>query len=262
MKNQGKTPPTRTFPSPPLRVQMSQKRGHKRRATSKGYLPLEVVPVKSSQKEDVEMEYKPKIIRLKGGPERKFIDTAGAVYNVSTTGSITLLNGLTQGTDANKRVGRKITMTSCFIRGYVSSELSTTYTADINAISQLARCIIIYDSETNGATPVITDFLVTATSYEQLNIDNRDRFTVLMDKQWAIGPMSTTATVALASNQTFPVKKYIKMKHPVIYNSTNGGTVADINTGALWMVWIGNVAAGTGTDANGRVSVRVRFSDQ
>lgn len=205
-------------------------------------------------------EFVPKIIQLGGSSERKYIDTAPGVYQVNTSGSITCLNGCARGTDANQRVGRKIVMTSAFIRGYVSSELSTTYTPTTNAISQLARCIIIYDNEANAGTPLISDILTSATSYDQLNINNRDRFTVLMDKQWAIGPMSTTGF--MAAQQAFALKKYIPMKHPVVYNSSNNGDYSDINTGTLWMVWIGNVAAGTGTDANARVSVRLRFTDE
>lgn len=220
--------------------------------------------LKRASKKQKTKEFKPKIIQVKSGVEKKVIDVAPAVYQVNTTGSLTLLNGCVRGTDIGDRVGRKILVKSIYIRGYCSSELSTTFTASTNAITQLLRMIVVYDNEANAGTPLITDILKTALSYSQLNIDNRDRFTVLADEQYVIGAVSTNSTPALlaGSEQGANVQRYIKCNHPVIYNSSNNGDYSDINTGSIWMVWIGNVAAGTGTDGNARVSTRVRFTDE
>lgn len=199
--------------------------------------------------------------------EMKVADTDGAVYQVNTTGSITALCVPTVGSDMTNRVGRKILLRSVYIRGYVSTEASAAAVkTNIQSISQLARCLIVWDTQPNGSNPVITDVLKEATSYSQLNLNNRDRFKILWDKTWAFGPyvVDTTASsaIALTTQQSFPFKKFKKLSHEAVFNATNGGTVADINTGNLIMIWVGNVAAGSNLDSNARCSVRVRFDDK
>lgn len=196
--------------------------------------------------------------------ERKVNDLAAATYNVSTTGSITLLANPTLGSDFNNRIGRKIVLKSVYIRGFVRTEPSLSNPAAFSQ-SQLVRMVILADLQPNGAAPALTDIFVEAHSASQLNLNNRDRFKVYCDKQWVLDPYLsvTTATQAqaFASNQVKPVKKYKKLNLETIYGATSGGTIADINSGALYMVWLGNVASGTNTDANAVVSTRVRYVD-
>lgn len=240
-------------------------RNMKRRRSSTPAAELSQVVLKEdSQPSQKKFKYEPKIISLKGAPERKLVDVDPNVYQVDTAGSLTLLNGCSRGTDITNRIGRNITMTSVFIRGHIMSESASILSPSVNQIGQLARCLIIYDMEALAGTPLITDVLKSATSYAQLNIDNRDRFTVLMDKQWYIGPVAvnSSSVCTVADRTGWAFKKYIKLKHPVVFNNNNNGDFSDINTGGLWMVWIGNVAAGTGTNTVAKVSTRVRFTDQ
>lgn len=200
------------------------------------------------------------------GPEKKHIDTAPAIYQANTTAVVTLLNGCVRGTDSGERVGRKVTMTSVFVRGYCQLEESVSgNNGPLFAPCQLARLMIVYDRQPTGATPAITEFLNSSLSYAQLNYDNRDRFSIIADYQAVLGPFAVATTgVAIFSsfdNCGKEVNIYRSLRLPTIFNATNGGTVADINSGALWMVTIGNVAAGTDTDANFRVSVRVKYLD-
>jgi len=185
--------------------------------------------------------------------ERKVIDVDPASYNANTTGVLTLLNGVATGTDFTNRIGRKIRLKSIYIRGYCQPEDQTTG-------NNLARMIVVYDMQSNGAAPTVTDILKSATSVAQLNLDNRDRFKVLIDKQLAMGQFdSTTAGATNAAAPTIhQIKKYKKLNLEVLFNGT-AATVGSIATGSIYMLTIGAVASGVGSTFT--VSSRIRFED-
>lgn len=195
--------------------------------------------------------------------EKKVLDIATGTVQVNTTGSISLLNGCIQGTDYTQRIGRKIVLKSVYIRGRVQSEASIGPSPVISA-GQMARLIIVIDTQPNGVIFAITDLLNTSDPSSQLNLNNRDRFMILCDKLYVIDPFafSTTATTAYASmsNQIHRLKIFKKLKMETIFNAGNAGTIADMTSGALYMVWIGSIAAGA-QDMNAVVSTRVRFQD-
>lgn len=196
--------------------------------------------------------------------ERKVNDINTATYNISTTGSITLLCNPTLGSDFNNRIGRKIVLKSAYIRGRVVTEASQSAVLTNNNCFQ-ARFILFSDLQPNGAAPAVTDLLIEALPSSQLNLNNRDRFKIYCDKEFLFDPwmFSTTATqtYSSASRQGYNFKKYKKINLESIYNATNGGTIADIQSGALYMMWIGNTAAGAGSDGNAILSTRVRYAD-
>jgi len=184
--------------------------------------------------------------------EKKTIDIDPADYTANTTGTVTLLNGVATGTDFTERVGRKIFMKSLFIRGFVSSIDATTS-------NTIARLLVVYDKQTNAAAPTITDILKSVDASAQLNLNNRDRFSVLIDKQYALAATDTTATQAFAGSPTVHnVKLFRKLRHEEVF----GGTTAafgSITTGALWMVTLSTVAGNFG--GNFHISTRIRFAD-
>ena len=198
--------------------------------------------------------------------ERKAIDVGVATYNIHTTGSFTLLNGSVQGTDFNNRIGRKIICKSVFIRGWVGAEVATAALAagSNESLVQQWRMIIFIDMQPNASAPSVTDLLVSADPTSQLNLNNRDRFMVVKDKTFMgqnFGKAFTAATGIMGSdNSARNVKVFKSLNLETIYNSGNAGTIADINSGALYMFWIGTRASGT-TDGNAILSTRVRFID-
>lgn len=184
--------------------------------------------------------------------EKKVVDVDPATYVADTTGTVTLLNGTAAGTDFTDRIGRKIVMKSLFIRGLVNPvDAVTNHT--------LARMIVVYDMQTNGAAPTVTDVLKSATSVSQLNMNNRDRFRVLLDKQFQIGKIDDTATQAAQGSPTIhQIKKYKRLNLDVLYNGTTAA-VASIATGSVYLITIGNQAAGAGGVFT--LSSRIRFVD-
>jgi len=179
------------------------------------------------------------------------IDTAEATYALDTTGSITLVNGVDTGTDFTNRIGRKITIKSILLQGY-------TETQDTDVAATLCRVMIIQDSQPNGATPTIANIFNAATSSAPLNLTNRDRFRVIIDKWFVCGYYNKTATFSLGDQTTRLVKKYKKCNIPVTFSGT-AATIASIQSNSLLLVTLGNQAAGAGYAFKG--SVRCRFVD-
>lgn len=198
--------------------------------------------------------------------ERKVYDNASSSIQVNSTGTFLLLACPTPGTDMNGRIGRKIVLKSLYVRGFVCTESSrNTSIDDVIVPSTHCRMIIFVDCQPNGAAPAVTDLLVEATTSSQLNLNNRDRFKVLCDKQYAFDPLyfnnNATFAMASASRQIYNVKKYKKLNIETIFNAGSAGTIADITSGALYMFWLGNQSAIGGIDNNAVVSTRCRYDD-
>jgi len=143
--------------------------------------------------------------------EKKTYDNAGSTKQVNTGGSFTLLNVPTLGSDYTNRNGRKIYCKSIYIRGFIRSEPSAVAETDATTGSQQGRMILFIDYQPNGVVPAVTDLLNEASTYSQLNLNNRDRFKILKDSQWVFDPynVSVTAPVfASTNNQIKNIKCY------------------------------------------------------
>jgi len=97
----------------------------------------------------------------------------------------------------------------------------------------------------------------------QLNMNNRDRFRILADKHIGLDPLVFTeaTTTGCAVNQIKPIKLFKRLNLETIFNAGNAGTVADISSGALGVLWINGQAAGQNGPVDAVVSYRVRFAD-
>lgn len=178
--------------------------------------------------------------------ELKAIDTSLTGY-ASTTERIVCVNACTQGSDIGNRVGRETLMRSVQVRGHFQPGSA----ADPNVVFWA----VVYDNQTNAAAPVWTDVFTADGTYPQLrNLDNRKRFKVL-----GSGYLSLVGGTSV-EEKYIPFEFYRKLKLPVTYNSTNGGTVADIATGGLFFMVRGTGADGTSCSGLS-ASARVRFAD-
>lgn len=167
----------------------------------------------------------------RGRSELKTNDIATqTITPIPTAGSITLLNGVAQGTDYTQRIGRKVEMMSLLMRFWFFPISSAS-----GAFGDYVRVIVFYDNQTNAAAPVVGDVTATGAVLDPLNLNNRDRFTVLCDKTYTFNPVQYTATLPTGGN---PVSKqlkiYKKMRKEVIYGGT-GATVGSINSGGLFL---------------------------
>jgi hypothetical protein len=199
--------------------------------------------------------------------ERKFSDIGVRGFQVSDAGGFSLLHVPQLGSDYTNRVGRKTNCKSLYIRGKLEiTKASSMALATVG--STLNRLIIFIDSQPNGAAPAVTDLLVSASPSSQLNANNRDRFYILKDKVYGLDACAIDNTGQNAENSwgrtIIPIKIYKKINLETIFNATDDATISSINSGALYMFWIGN-AGFQASEANwvitANLSTRVRFDD-
>ena len=89
-------------------------------------------------------------------------------------------------------------MMSVQVRGFIKPEDAVAPGA--NVVDNMARIMIVYDRQPNGAIATIANILSAATSVSFMNLDNRDRFKVICDIHFKLGPryLDTTATQTYA----------------------------------------------------------------
>lgn len=188
----------------------------------------------------------------RGRDELKTNDVTQAQTDVPAAGAFTLLSGVAQGDDFNERVGRKIIIKSLLIRIAFSS------VADTSApIGDTIRMLVFQDLQTNGAAPGLTDVLSGIEPFDPMNLNNRERFRVLIDKMVSL-PANAYAAGALSTGSPTPksMKLYKKLNTQQVFSGT-GNTVASIATGSIYMLLLAN----NDNVSTSQFSTRIRFLD-
>lgn len=182
--------------------------------------------------------------------ESGYVDLAVATRNLDTTGSITLVATIAQGAGVQQRVGKKVQYLSCQLRGFVASGSA--------CVVALGTIMLVYDKRPTGALPAITEVLVTIDSRSMNNDDNSGRFRIL--RRWDFSFSGNTTTPATGTEMQ-QVMEYVDLKKlPAVYKAVGTGAIGDIEQGALYLITVGDRAAGTGA-ASSSVGIRTRFID-
>jgi hypothetical protein len=213
-------------------------------------------------------------------PEKKYIDCGigatagpGLALSLNTSGSIYLLNGIQTGAGVYNRLGRKISMISLNLRVYVNVINQTLTSQD-----SIGRLMVLYDRQPNGGTPIFSDILQNTDQSDNtysssicgLNLNNRERFTVLMDQELYMPPMVVSGGVPQANWAMWPtpnkgclLSRFIKLKGLVTQYKSDSvpSLAADIATGAIWAFSMSGLTAGLET-LNLYWSSRLRYIDQ
>jgi hypothetical protein len=185
--------------------------------------------------------------------ETKYLDSGPTTWNFDTTSTLSVLNPIAQAniaTDVNNRVGRRVMNTHVHIRGIVNPQ-------DTSSGPTLCAMYLIRDTQSNGSSASTTDFLTTITSTAFRNQQNLKRFIVLWEEHFAVGQISDTATQSFAGAPTVhTVEKHVNLNFESVYSGVSGSTPI---TNAIYLLTVGNQAAGSGAAFNG--AVRLSFED-
>lgn len=167
--------------------------------------------------------------------------------DINTVGDMILLNGIARGDDISERIGRQIELVSVNFEGTVYGSATT--------VNQNIRWAIVYDRFPNGVAPTIPLIYTSISDPSSPRVlDNRNRFTVLASKH-------LTVSAPGGIHDQFVVKKYRGLRgFETTFNSGDAGTVADIQSGALYLLMHGTVNDGA-TECSCYGNVRVRFRD-
>lgn len=182
--------------------------------------------------------------------ELGFVDVAAATYGCDTTGSVTLLSDIAQGASVNQRVGKKTALKSLQVRGNLV--VGTTSTICDTAV------LIVYDRRPTGALPAITAILVSASASALNNDANSGRFKII--RRWD-NVLCGNSTTPATGKEILDLNDFIDLKmRPCIFKAAATGDIDDIEEGALYLVTVGNQAAGA-TAASANLAFRLRFVD-
>jgi len=180
------------------------------------------------------------------------------------------------GSDFNQRIGRKVVIKSIYFKWrmypawMVTSLVEGQNMLDVNYFPQTQfRVMMVWDTQPNGVQPTIGDILteVSASGLPDtqsfINMNNRDRFRIILDKFHQNGFQNTGTNKDMFSNaaNVFTGKKYKKCNMEVIFNATGGGTIADISSGALYIVALSSASADSHAFGELVFNTRVRYDD-
>lgn len=200
--------------------------------------------------------------------EVKAVDLPLANYALNQTGSVTTLNLVSTGSSFFNRIGRRIELKSIRISG------SVQLLATANASADYGRIMIIYDRQTNGAIPTLADILQDTTqagvnntdAFSNLNLNNRDRFTILRDLRLYLPGMSAAAGFSTYQTQSDPVEPtfnidlFVKLRGLVTQYKADSSpsVIGDIATGGLFLLTFGSKVTGQYV---AQLTTRLRFND-
>jgi len=201
--------------------------------------------------------------------EVKSLDLASTQYGISTTATITPLNLIRAGTSFFNRIGRKISMKSLHIKCFLTAVRTAGF--------DYARIMVVYDSQTNGAVPTIADILQdcdqagtnSTSSLSSANLNNRDRFRIIMDERVVLPAITVAGGVVTAEGSPDPMQKFIDLDrfiplkgYSTVYKADSSpAVIGDIATGGLYFVTLGAQASGS-EGYNAYMSSRLRYRDQ
>lgn len=201
---------------------------------------------------------------MRGAPaagEMKYKDTMAAT-TATATGNFMCIGAVARGDEAFERSGRQITVKSVQVRYIVRCPTNTVPTA-----SQPFNCVrmmLFVDRQANASTPTLAQLLTDSTAGQacasNYNPEYKRRFYFLADQVVSSVPSFMTAASTGPTSAYRQILRFMNLK--VEFNNGDAGTVADINTNAIWLVVLGDHALlGAGSDPNVQVSARVSFTD-
>jgi hypothetical protein len=191
------------------------------------------------------------------------------VITISSTTSITLLNGTSPGAAFWNRIGRKVHWQSIQFNAVLALINATARSSD----EDYCKIALVWDRQCNGAPPIYSDMFQdtdaggasTSWAGSHRNLNNAKRFTVLREWQWFLPPMNVTNTgfVTVASSPMpaipYTMDFYKKCNLETQYKADTG-LIGDISSGGLFLVCVSsNPSNGSCFTLQGEC--RLRFLD-
>lgn len=167
---------------------------------------------------------------------------AGSEPVAAFTG-ITEVNCIQQGATVANRIGNKVVCKSIHFKGTLSANPANL---------SVARVMLVYDKQPNGAFPAWADLILDQPGavsgvYSSLNIANKSRFQVLRDQFFNFDA---------AQSVIHTLNWYVKGRWESEYGAT-AGAITDFRTGALYLVALYTSAV----VALSNCSCRIRYYD-
>jgi len=205
-------------------------------------------------------KYKKSVPKILKSLEVKNFDTTLATTAIVNGGVIinSSLNLIRLGTDDTNRIGRKVNVASIHLRGVITLPASST--ATLTLLSTTVRLILYVDKQCNGVAATVTEILATADEKAFRNLDQTDRFDILMDKYQVMEPQTLTS---LAGPLHYTPGRKVKLTYnktkcniPLKFDA-DAGAITDLTSNNIGIMAISDSDAGCFLD----VQARLRFTD-
>lgn len=216
----------------------------------------------------------------RGKKAAKFVDTVSGsefvTLALNTTGSVLLANGVQEGTGFWNRLGETIRMKSLHLVGQVQINGNSI------AGNDYVRILVLYDRQPTaaiaaGVLPTLAQIFANVDQagavrtanpgLDGLHPMNRKRFAILADERIVLPGVTNVGVVDTGSDSAqktcYNINRFIPLKglETQFSSTANPCTIANIESGALYVVSMGAVAAGSeGWKVN--ASWRLRFHDE
>jgi hypothetical protein len=159
--------------------------------------------------------------------ELKYDQNTVFIANISTTGHIVNLLTVANGTGPNERIGQSINL--AWFKAKIRFGTAANNSGNVLTIS------FVYDRQTNGALPAITDVFTTTDPIALPNPTNTSRFDILWQKtvqtaQSAAGGVDTGFNAAAPFDVYFPFRG----RKAQYLGTTNA--ITDIDSGSFFMI--------------------------
>lgn len=178
---------------------------------------------------------------------KKFFDLGENTYQVSDQGYVLPLFLPERGDDLDNRLGRKTRTSSICIRGkleYFDLSKPIPFNAKLWVPASLNRIIVFVDWQPNAHLATAADLLTDANPESQYNLNNRKRFSIIFDKQFAMDAylMFQQQNILSFQPSTHAIKWKKKIDIQTIFTQNNDGDIDNISSGAILMLMIGSNA--------------------
>lgn len=189
--------------------------------------------------------------------EKKWFDQdAGATMPINSWSVSASLNGITQNTTENGRIGRKIWVKKISIKGTVQFNTQNNIATSVPAYYRL---LLIQDRQANGAAATAGQIFEEPLSpFSFLNLTNNRRFKILASFEGCLGPTAVSGSGGAEADWVgggIAINKTKRVNIPIEFDGTTGAITEVTSNNLMWAYCAD--AAGIAFDTN----VRLRYLD-
>lgn len=170
---------------------------------------------------------------------------ATSPVSINSSGTVVCVNQMLTGTGVQQFTGNQVTIKSVAMRFEVDLP-----PAPASQVPTSGRVMLIWDRQPNGTVASFTTIFSSASYLAFANVNTRERFVVLRNRQYSLSPNGT---------QTIFFEEYVPVNMTTTF--TNGQSSAGVpQTGALLLVYIGDQSTAANQPTILGI-VRVRYYD-
>lgn len=179
---------------------------------------------------------KKSIKKIRDEEELKHKDISVGFGATANAGTFVLLNPLVQGDTTITRTADEVKFTSVQMRISLQSD---DVVGSPGTSSNSVRYILFWDRQPNGAAPTVATLLDTSVAgnpyFAPYNHDYQARYKILRDRTVDMSPNYGALTIAQNMRRSISFKRRLAR---ITKYAGNAGTIADIQTNSLYILFI------------------------